>query len=61
VQYAKAKNLAIKFGFGIEYYLLKYLAVTIEPQYIFFPMSNVFWVDDYSNFGIKMGFTALLF
>ena len=47
--------------FGIEYYVAKNAALTIETVYLLQTSNAVFWNKSFSTFGISIGLTTALF
>ena len=61
VTFGSVYSFATKVGLGLEYYVSNEFIITIEPQYLYMPGESIFWEENYNNFGVKLGFSALLF
>jgi len=61
VTFTSVHCFAVKAGAGVEYDLTNEFVITLEPQLLYMPAESIFWDEDYFNFGLKIGFSALLF
>lgn len=50
-----------KLSLGLEYYVAKNAALTMETVYILQTANSVFWNNSFSTFGISIGLTTTLF
>lgn len=57
------KSLVIKGGVGLEWYPTKDpdFAISLEPVYVVFPTTNIFWSKSNHQLGVKIGINATLF
>jgi hypothetical protein len=51
----------IQMTFGLEYYLAKNAALTVETVYIMHTDNSTFWNNQFGTFGISIGLTTTLF
>ena len=57
----QATTPVFKTTFGVEFYVAKNAALTIETVYIFQKSNSAFWNKSFSTFGISIGLTTTLF
>lgn len=57
----QATTPVFKQTLGLEYYVAKNAAMTIETLYIFQTSNSAFWNKSFSSFGISIGLTTTLF
>lgn len=57
------KSAALKAAFGVEFYPAEDpdFAISLEPVYVVFPSSNIFWTSSNHQLGVKLGINATLF
>jgi hypothetical protein len=57
----QANTPVFKTTLGLEYYVAKNAALTIESVYILQTSNSIFWNKSFSTFGISIGLTTTLF
>ena len=57
----QANTPVFKTTLGLEYYVAKNAAITIESVYILQTSNSIFWNKSFSTFGISIGLTTTLF
>jgi hypothetical protein len=61
IKETQATTPVFKTTFGLEYYVAKNAALTIETVYVFQNSNSAFWNKSFSTFGISIGLTTTLF